>query len=91
MARFLKDKGAAVALAAAAVCLPLLFLPFVFDDVMSVSANRLLRDLGSLRHLFGPAYTFVFRNEGFEPLTFLPIMLAGKLSAWRPWGPRGST
>lgn len=86
MVRFLKDKGAVVALAATAVCLPLLALPFVFDDVTSVSANRLLRDLGSCRHLFGPAYTFVFRNEGFEPLTFIPIMLAGKLFAWRPWG-----
>ncbi|OGR76075.1 MAG: hypothetical protein A2X32_10875 [Elusimicrobia bacterium GWC2_64_44] len=78
--------GAAVALAAAAVCLPLLALPFVFDDVMSVSANPWLRDMGSFRHLFGPAYTFVFRNEGFEPLTFIPIMLFGKVFAWLPWG-----
>lgn len=78
--------GAAVALAAAAAYLPLLALPFVFDDALSVRDNPLLRQLGSLKALFTTDYLRVFRNEGFEPLTFPPIMLAGKLFAWQPWG-----
>ncbi|MDD2805726.1 MAG: tetratricopeptide repeat protein [Elusimicrobiales bacterium] len=86
MRKLFQKPGLAVALAAAAVCLPLLTLPFVFDDVMSVADNPWLRELGSLRHLFGPAYTPIFRNEGFEPLTFLPIMLFGRAFAWQPWG-----
>lgn len=78
--------GAVVLLASAAACLPLLFLPFVFDDVMSVQNNPLLRDLSNAAYLFHPAYTPVFRNEGFEPFTFLALMLAGKLVAWQAWG-----
>lgn len=78
--------GAVVLLASAAACLPLLFLPFVFDDVMSVQNNPLLRDLSNAAYLFHPAYTAVFRNEGFEPFTFLALMLAGKLVAWQAWG-----
>lgn len=78
--------GAVVLLASAAACLPLLFLPFVFDDVMSVQNNPLLRDLSNAAYLFHPAYTSVFRNEGFEPFTFLALMLAGKLVAWQAWG-----
>lgn len=78
--------GAVVLLASAAAWLPLLFLPFVFDDVMSVQNNPLLRDLSNAAYLFHPAYTPVFRNEGFEPFTFLALMLAGKLVAWQAWG-----
>ncbi|MDD5209386.1 MAG: tetratricopeptide repeat protein [Elusimicrobiales bacterium] len=70
----------------AAAYIPLLFLPFVFDDVMSVRNNPLLRDLSNAAYLFHPAYTHVFRNEGFEPFTFLYLMLAGKLVAWQAWG-----
>ena len=73
-------------LASAAACLPLLFLPFVFDDVMVVQNNPLLRDLSNAAYLFHPAYTSVFRSEGFEPFTFLYLMLAGKLVAWQAWG-----
>jgi len=78
--------AALLLLASAAACLPLLFLPFVFDDVMSVQNNPLLRDLSNAAYLFHPAYTPVFRNEGFEPFTYLALMLAGKLVAWQAWG-----
>lgn len=78
--------GAAVFLAGAAAFLPLLALPFVFDDVMSVRDNPLLRHFSSLAALFSPDYMRVFRNEGFEPFTFPPIMLFGALSSWQPWG-----
>lgn len=78
--------GGLAALAAAAACLPLLGLPLVFDDVMSVRDNALLRTLASAAALFSPDYTRVFRNEGFEPLTFLTLMLWGKLFAWQAWG-----
>lgn len=70
----------------AAAYFPLLSLPFVFDDVMSVQNNHLLRDLSNTAYLFHPAYTHIFRNEGFEPFTFLYLMLAGKLVAWQAWG-----
>ena len=73
-------------LASAAAYLPLLFLPFVFDDVMVVQNNPLLRDLSNAAYLFHPAYAPVFRSEGFEPFTFLYLMLAGKLAAWQAWG-----
>ncbi len=75
-----------LAVFSAAAYIPLLFLPFVFDDVMSVRNNPLLRDLSNAAYLFHPAYTHVFRNEGFEPFTFLYLMLAGKLVAWQAWG-----
>lgn len=78
--------GIFLPLFSAAAYLPLLFLPFVFDDVMSVRNNPLLRDLSNAVYLFHPAYTHVFRNEGFEPFTFLYLMLAGKLVAWQAWG-----
>lgn len=75
-----------IALVSAAAFIPLLFLPFVFDDVMSVQNNPLLRDLSNAAYLFHPAYNSVFRNEGFEPLTFLTLMPAGKLFAWHALG-----
>lgn len=78
--------GTVLFLVSAAAYLPLLSLPFVFDDVMSVRDNPLLRDLSNAAYLFHPAYTAVFRNEGFEPFTFLVLMLAGKLAAWQAWG-----
>lgn len=78
--------GTLLILVTAAAYLPLLFLPFVFDDVMSVRDNPLLRDLSNAAYLFHPGYTHVFRNEGFEPFTFLALMLAGKLVAWKAWG-----
>lgn len=86
MERSKLNGGALAALAAAAACLPVLALPFVFDDAFSVRDNPLLRAAGSLAHLFGPGYTAVFRNESFEPFTYLPIMLFGALSSWQPWG-----
>lgn len=78
--------GTALLLVSAAAYLPLLFLPFVFDDVLSVQNNPLLRDLSNAAYLFHPAYTSVFRNESFEPLTYVALMLTGKLAAWQPWG-----
>jgi hypothetical protein len=78
--------AAVLFLVSAAAYLPLLFLPFVFDDVMSVQNNPLLRDLSNAAYLFHPAYTPVFRNESFEPLTYIILMLTGKLFAWQPWG-----
>lgn len=85
--KYLKENpGPAVFLAAAAACLPLLTLPFVFDDGMSVRDNIFLRDLSSLKYLFSPAYEQVFRNESFEPLTYVLLMAAGRLFGWQPWG-----
>ncbi len=78
--------GTLLFLVSALAYLPVLFLPFVFDDVMSLQNNPLLRDLSNAAYLFHPAYTSVFRNEGFEPFTFLTLMLAGKFFAWRAWG-----
>lgn len=80
------NPGALVAAAAAAAYIPLLFLPFVFDDPMGVRDNPMLRDLSSLAYLFHPDYIKVFRNESFEPLTFVVLMAAGKLFAWKAWG-----
>lgn len=80
------EPAAILLLASAAAYLPLLFLPFVFDDVMVVQNNPLLRDLSNAAYLFHPAYAPVFRSEGFEPFTFLYLMLAGKLVAWQAWG-----
>jgi len=74
------------ALAAGAAYLPLLALPFVFDDVLSLRDNPMLRDFSSLAYLFHPDYIKVFRNESFEPLTYLALMTAGKLFAWQAWG-----
>jgi Tfp pilus assembly protein PilF len=78
--------GALVAAAAAAAYIPLLFLPFVFDDLMGVRDNPMLRDLSSLAYLFHADYIKVFRNESFEPLTFVVMMAAGKIFAWKAWG-----
>ena len=78
--------GTLLLLGSAAAYLPLLFLPFVFDDVLSVQNNPLLRDLSNAAYLFHPAYTPVFRNESFEPFTYLVLMPAGKLFGWQPWG-----
>jgi tetratricopeptide (TPR) repeat protein len=80
------NPGALTALAAAAAYLPLLALPFVSDDVLSLRDNPLLRDFSSLAYLFHPDYIKVFRNESFEPLTYLVLMTAGKLFAWQAWG-----
>lgn len=78
--------AALLPLVSVAAYIPLLFLPFVFDDVMAVLNNPLLRDLSNAAYLFHPAYTSVFRNESFEPLTYIILMLTGKLFAWQPWG-----
>lgn len=85
--RWLRENpGTAVFIAAAAACIPLLPLPFLFDDGLSVRDNPLLRDFSSLRHLFGASYERVFRNESFEPLTYVLLMPVGRLFAWQPWG-----
>ena len=75
-----------VFLAAVLVCLPALFLPFVFDDVLAVQNNYFLRHLANAAYLFRPAYSPVFRNEGYEPFTYIVMMLTGKACAWQPWG-----
>ncbi|OGR65536.1 MAG: hypothetical protein A2X31_00140 [Elusimicrobia bacterium GWB2_63_22] len=77
---------AALAALAAAVFAPLLPLPFVFDDVLAVQNNNFLRDLSNAASLFRPSYSAVFRNEGYEPLTYLFFMLAGKIFGWQAWG-----
>lgn len=76
---------AALAALAAAVFAPLLGLPFVFDDVLAVQNSSTLRDLSNAAYLFHPAYSDLFRNEGYEPLTYLALMLAGKTAGWQPW------
>lgn len=76
---------AALAALAAAAFAPALGLPFVFDDVLAVRDNVSLRDLSNAAYLFHPAYSDIFRNEGYEPLTYLFLMLAGKASGWQPW------
>jgi tetratricopeptide (TPR) repeat protein len=78
--------GTAVFLAAAAAYLPLTILPFVFDDVASVMNNPFLRHFSSAASLFSQDYTRIFRNESFEPLTYLLLMPVGRLFAWQPWG-----
>ncbi|MDA8243413.1 MAG: hypothetical protein M0025_04755 [Elusimicrobia bacterium] len=78
--------GTLVFAAAAAAYLPLLSLPFVFDDGMSVRDNPFLRHFSSALRLFSPDYTRIFRNESFEPLTYAVLMPAGRLFAWQPWG-----
>ncbi len=78
--------GALVFAAAAAAYLPLLALPFVFDDGMSVRDNPFLRHFSSALRLFSPDYTRIFRNESFEPLTYAVLMPVGRLFAWQPWG-----
>ena len=77
---------AALAALIAAVFAPLLPLPFVFDDVLAVQNNAFLRNLANAASLFHPSYAAVFRNEGYEPLTYLVFMLAGKLFGWQAWG-----
>lgn len=77
---------AALAALACAVFLPLLRLPFVFDDVLAVQNNYFLRDLSNAARLLDPSYSAVFRNEGYEPFTYLVLMLAGKVFGWQAWG-----
>lgn len=76
---------AALAALTAAAFAPLLGLPFVFDDVLAVQNNASLRDLANAAYLFHPAYSDLFRNEGYEPLTYIVLMLTGKASGWQPW------
>lgn len=76
---------AALAALTAAVFAPLLGLPFVFDDVLAVRDNAALRELSNAVYLFHPAYSDLFRNEGYEPLTYPVLMLTGLASGWRPW------
>lgn len=75
-----------VVLSAILVCLPALLLPFVFDDVLAVQNNFFLRRLANAAYLFHPNYSAVFRNEGFEPFTYIVLMLTGKTCGWQPWG-----
>ncbi len=77
---------AALAALTAAVFAPLLPLPFVFDDVLAVRDNNFLRSLSNSAGLFSPSYSAVFRNEGYEPLTYIVLMLTGKLFGWQAWG-----
>lgn len=76
---------AALAALTAAAFFPLPGLPFVFDDVLAVQNNVSLRDLSNAAYLFHPAYSDIFRNEGYEPLTYPVLMLTGLLSGWKPW------
>ncbi len=76
----------AVAAAAALVCLPTLLLPFVFDDVLTVQNNFFLRHLANAAFLFHPSYSPIFRNEGYEPFTYIVLILTGKACGWQAWG-----
>lgn len=76
--------GLIVFVVSSAAFIPVLGAPFLFDDIINIQTNYFLRDFKNAAALFSPEYHRVFRQEGYEPLTSLAFMAAGRLSGWQP-------